>query len=86
MYGAGSVTALPLSPAGASAAAARSVQQAAVSVGLSDLTLDAVTVAGPDVAVTVSAHAVLPLAGLVAGSPGGVLITVTATARSAVAR
>lgn len=85
VYDGGLVAALPLSPAGAAAAAAGSVQQSARDGGLVGLTLDAVTVDGPDVVVTVSARAVLPLAGLVTGAPDGVLITVTARARAAVA-
>lgn len=77
---------LPLSPASAAATAAQSVQVGARGAGLTDVRLEAVVVIGADVVVTVSGRAMLPLAGLVTGSSGGVVITVTARARSAVAR
>jgi uncharacterized membrane protein len=86
VYQGGPTAALPLSQAAAAAVAAGSVQQAARAAGLVDVTVDDVTVAGPDVVVTVSGRAVLPLASLVTANPTGVLITVTARARSAVAR
>jgi len=77
---------LPLSGSKAATAAERSVHDAAAGSGLVNVRLDSVAVIGPDVVVTVSGRAVLPLASLVTGSPEGVVVVVTAQARSAVAR
>jgi uncharacterized membrane protein len=85
VYRSGPGAALPLSPARAAAAVQADLTQAARSTGMTDLHLVNVTVRGPDVQVTVSARAVLPFTALVTGSSNGVVITVTASARSAVA-
>jgi Flp pilus assembly protein TadG len=78
--------ALPLSPTRVAADVRAYVRRAAGESGLTDLQVVAVGVQGPDVTVTLSARSVLPLVGLVVGQTDGVLISVTARARSAVAR
>jgi len=75
---------LPLSQAGASAAAALSVRQGAAAAGLTDVTVVEVTVTGRQVTVTVSGRVQLPLAALVNGGSNQVTVTVTASAESAV--
>jgi len=77
-------TTLPLSPAGALAAATASVRQGAAIAGLSDVSVIDVTVTGPQVTVTIAGRVRLPLAGLVTGGSNDVTITVTASAESAV--
>ena len=86
VYTSPSGEALPLSATKVTADVQAYVRRAAAETGLTDLTVVGVTVQGPDVTVTLSAHSVLPLVGLVVGQTDGVLISVTARARSAVAR
>ena len=86
VYASPSGEALPLSPAKVTADVQAYVRRAAAETGLTDLRVVAVGVLGPDVTVTLSARSVLPLVGLVVGPSDGVLISVTARARPAVAR
>ncbi len=86
VYQVGAGEALPLSPARAAATVEGQVRQAASATGLTDLRVVSVAVAGTAVVVTISGRAVLPLTALVSGSSEGVVITVTSSAQSAVAR
>jgi hypothetical protein len=79
-------TALPLSPRHARTDVDAFVRRAAVDTGLTDLQVITVDLDGPDVVVTLTGRSVLPLISTVSGDADGVLITVTARARAAVAR
>jgi Flp pilus assembly protein TadG len=77
---------LPLSPATARADVDSYVRRAAAETGLTDLQVIAVDIVGQDVQVTIRGRSVLPLISLATDGNAGVLITVSAHARAAVAR
>jgi uncharacterized membrane protein len=76
--------ALPLDPATVDEAVTAYLAAAGGAGDLQDLTVVAVDTTGASVTVTLSARARLPLVTLVTSEPDGVLLTVTARARSAV--
>jgi uncharacterized membrane protein len=77
--------ALPLDPATVDEAVSAYLAAADTAGGLQELTVVSVDATGASVTVTLSARARLPLVTLVTSQPDGVLLTVTARARSAVA-
>ncbi len=76
---------LPLDPAAVDDAITGYLAASGAAAGLQDLAVVSVDTGGGVVTVTLSARATLPLVTLATAQPDGVLLTVTARARSAVA-
>lgn len=86
IYRSPSGEALPLLAARARADVDAYVRRTAPETGLTDVQIVATEVVGTDVRVTLTARSMLPLISTATGATDGVLMTVTATARAAVAR